>query len=80
MEITTLRKAIRMLLTVMRPADLEKKYSFTHGFTSRLVKKVRELGFTSAEEPDRLTDDELEALYYGRRRCQGRTTKRGGFL
>lgn len=77
MEITTLRKAIRMLLTGMRPADLEKKYSFTHGFTSRLVKKVRELGFTSAEELDRLTDDELEALYYGRRRMPGETDKKG---
>ena len=41
------------------------------------MKKVRELGFTSAEELDRLTDDELEALYYGRRRMPGETDKKG---
>ena len=42
MDINALRVAIRMLLNGMRPADLEKLYGFTHGFTARLVKKVRE--------------------------------------
>ena len=67
MDINALRVAIRMLLNGMRPADLEKLYGFTHGFTARLVKKVREPGLT-AEGLDRLTNEALEALYYGRRR------------
>ena len=63
MDINALRVAIRMLLNGMRPADLEKLYGFTHGFTARLVKKVREPGLT-AEGLDRLTNEALEALYY----------------
>ena len=67
MDINALRVAIRMVLNGMRPAELERRFGFTHGFAVRLVKKVRELELTS-DGLDRLTNEALEALYYGRRR------------